>query len=98
MDGVLGPIARRATRRPGGSAGSRLQAANAGIETAGPRVLAAVPGGVYVSALAEFITRTINRFAGLSAAAPALTAMEESVLRWMAHDVCGLPEGSALDF
>lgn len=72
------------------------RAADLAMETAGPRVLAAIPGGgIYTSALAEFFTRTVNRFGGLAAAAPALTAMEESVLRWMAQDVCGLPAGSS---
>ncbi|MEW2296531.1 aminotransferase class V-fold PLP-dependent enzyme [Streptomyces sp. NPDC006743] len=72
------------------------EAAGLAMETAGPRVMAAIPGGgIYVSALAEFFTRTVNRFGGLAAAAPALTAMEESVLRWMAQDVCGLPAGSS---
>jgi aromatic-L-amino-acid decarboxylase len=57
--------------------------------------MAYVPGGgLYTSALAEFYARGINRYGTLSFAAPALTALEESVLRWMAQDVCGLPEGS----
>ncbi|MFI8186903.1 pyridoxal phosphate-dependent decarboxylase family protein [Actinacidiphila glaucinigra] len=65
-------------------------------ETAGPGYLAYVPGGgLYSSALAEFYARGINRYGSLAFAAPALTALEESVLRWMAQEVCGLPQGSA---
>ncbi|MEU6423308.1 aminotransferase class V-fold PLP-dependent enzyme [Streptomyces spiralis] len=30
----------------------------------------------------------------MASVAPALAALEESVIRWMARDVCGLPEGS----
>jgi aromatic-L-amino-acid/L-tryptophan decarboxylase len=64
-------------------------------ETAGPGYLAAVPGGgLYSSALAEFYARGTNRYGSLAFGAPALGALEESVLRWMAQDVCGLPEGS----
>ncbi|MGW2488537.1 pyridoxal phosphate-dependent decarboxylase family protein [Streptomyces sp. NPDC001606] len=71
-------------------------AAESAIETAGPRLMAALPGGgIYSSALAEFFTRALNRYGTLAAAAPALTALEESVLRWMAQDVCGLPQGSS---
>lgn len=70
-------------------------AADCAYETAGPGYLAYVPGGgLYSSALAEFYARGINRYGSLAFAAPALAALEESVLRWMAQDVCGLPEGS----
>jgi aromatic-L-amino-acid/L-tryptophan decarboxylase len=65
------------------------------LETAGPGYLAYVPGGgLYTSALAEFYTRGVNRFGGLAMGAPALAALEESVVRWIASDVCGLPSGS----
>ncbi|MEU5087567.1 pyridoxal-dependent decarboxylase [Streptomyces sp. NPDC021356] len=81
---------------PSGLLDRLSQTAGMAMETAGPRVMAAIPGGgIYTSALAEFFTRTVNRFGGLAAAAPALTAIEESVLRWMARDVCGLPAGSS---
>jgi aromatic-L-amino-acid/L-tryptophan decarboxylase len=71
------------------------QATDHAIETAGPGMLAYVPGGgLYTSALGEFYARAVNRFAGLAATAPALVALEESVLRWIARDVCGLPAGS----
>ncbi|MEU1372386.1 aminotransferase class V-fold PLP-dependent enzyme [Streptomyces triculaminicus] len=71
-------------------------AAESAIESAGPRLMAALPGGgLYSSALAEFFTRALNRYGTLAAAAPALTALEEGVLRWMAQDVCGLPPGSS---
>ena len=66
------------------------------IETGGPGLLAATPGGgLYSSALAEFYTRALNRFGTLAAGAPLLTALEEGVLRWIAEDVCGLPTGSS---
>jgi aromatic-L-amino-acid decarboxylase len=71
-------------------------AVDCAMETAGPGFLAGIPGGgLYVSALAEFYTRAVNRYGTMAATAPALTAIEDSVLRWIAQDVCGLPNGSA---
>ena len=59
-------------------------AAAQAIETAGPAYLGYVPGGgLYVSALAEFLARGANRFTGLAATAPELAAMEYGVLRWL---------------
>ncbi|MEW2397986.1 aminotransferase class V-fold PLP-dependent enzyme [Streptomyces sp. NPDC046862] len=71
------------------------EAADCALETAGPGHLAYIPGsGLYAAALAEFYNRAINRYGGLASVAPALAALEESVIRWMAQEVCGLPEGS----
>src|SRR5580704_4398924 len=59
-------------------------AAGPAIETAGPAYLGYVPGGgLYVSALAEFLARSANRFTGLAATAPELAAMEHGVLHWL---------------
>ena len=61
------------------------------IETAGPGYLAYVGGGgLYTSALAEFVARAFNRYSGFAAFAPALVAMEEGVLRWLGREM-GLP-------
>ncbi|MER5757566.1 aminotransferase class V-fold PLP-dependent enzyme [Streptomyces sp. NPDC002088] len=71
------------------------EAADCALETAGPGHLAYIPGsGLYSAALAEFYNRATNRYGGLASVAPALAALEESVIRWMAGEVCGLPEGS----
>ncbi|MEU4098702.1 aminotransferase class V-fold PLP-dependent enzyme [Streptomyces sp. NPDC026673] len=70
-------------------------AVDCAYETAGPGDMAYIPGGgLYSSAVAEFYTRGVNRYGGLAFGAPAMAALEESVLRWMAQSVCGLPEGS----
>jgi glutamate/tyrosine decarboxylase-like PLP-dependent enzyme len=64
------------------------------VETAGPGYLAYVPGGgLFASALAEFLSRATNRYTGLSALAPDLVAMEDGVLRWLCG-VFGLPAGA----
>ncbi|MFB6672117.1 pyridoxal phosphate-dependent decarboxylase family protein [Streptomyces sp. NPDC056390] len=71
------------------------EAADCALETAGPGHLAYIPGsGLYTAALAEFYNRAVNRYGGLASVAPAFAALEESVIRWMARDVCGLPKGS----
>ncbi|HEX6357814.1 pyridoxal phosphate-dependent decarboxylase family protein [Actinophytocola sp.] len=73
------------------------EAADCALETAGPGHLAYIPGsGLYSAALAEFYNRAVNRYGGLASVAPAFAALEESVIRWMARDVCGLPAGGGL--
>ncbi|GAA1844830.1 pyridoxal phosphate-dependent decarboxylase family protein [Asanoa iriomotensis] len=75
--------------------GKMDRAVDAALETAGPGYFAYIPGGgLYSSALATFYTHVVNRYGSVAATAPALTALEESVLRWIAQDVCGLPAGS----
>ena len=54
--------------------------------TAGPGYLAYIPGGgVYASALADFIATATNRYVGVTAAAPALAQIEETVRRLAVH-------------
>ena len=66
-------------------------AAGKAVETAGPGYLAYIPGGgLYVSALAEFLARSVNRYTGLAGLAPELAAMEQGVLLWLCREF-GLP-------
>ena len=66
-------------------------AAAVAVETAGPRYFGYIPGGgVVSSAVGELIARTLNRFTGLADLAPALVALEDGVLRWLATTF-GLP-------
>lgn len=70
------------------------EAAGFGLETAGGGYFGYIPaGGVFSSAVAEVYTRAVNRFGGMAAFAPALIALEQGVIRWLAT-VCGLPTGS----
>jgi aromatic-L-amino-acid/L-tryptophan decarboxylase len=70
-------------------------AAGHAVETAGPRFAAYVPGGgLYASALAEFVARSLNRFTGAPDIAPELVAMESGVLRWLC-DEFRFPDRSA---
>jgi aromatic-L-amino-acid decarboxylase len=62
--------------------------------TAGPGYLAYIPGGgVYASALADFIATATNRYMGVTAAAPALAQIEETAVGWLC-ELMGLPAGA----
>ncbi|MGZ3144272.1 pyridoxal phosphate-dependent decarboxylase family protein [Lentzea chajnantorensis] len=70
------------------------EAARQSVETAGPRFLAYFPaGGLYSSALAELLAQVTNRYTGVASTAPALVALEHSVIRWFCTEF-GLPAGS----
>jgi aromatic-L-amino-acid/L-tryptophan decarboxylase len=70
------------------------RAAAHAFETAGPGYFAYIPGGgVFAGAAIELLTRVTNRYVGLAGPAPALAALEHSVVRWLAS-VCGLPDGA----
>lgn len=67
------------------------RAAQQSYQSAGPGYLAYVPGGgIFTSALAGFLGTALNRYTGKVTSAPALVAMEQSVLRWMC-DLFGFP-------
>jgi aromatic-L-amino-acid decarboxylase len=68
-------------------------AAGRALETAGPRYFAYFPaGGLYSSALAEYLAQTVNRYTGIAGPAPAFAAIEHSVIRWLC-DLFDLPPG-----
>ncbi len=61
------------------------RAADNDLNTASGSSLQAIPGsGLVSSAAADLIAGVLNRYTGMSAAAPAMVAMEADVLRWMA--------------
>jgi aromatic-L-amino-acid/L-tryptophan decarboxylase len=62
--------------------------------TAGPGYLAYIPGGgVYAAALGALIASATNRYIGVTAPAPALAQIEQSVTEWLCT-LMGLPEGA----
>jgi aromatic-L-amino-acid/L-tryptophan decarboxylase len=81
--------------RPLGELLGRIEAAIAkSYNTAGPGYLAYIPGGgVYASALADFIAAATNRYMGVTAAAPALAQIEETSVAWLCT-LMGLPAGA----
>ncbi|SDM64612.1 pyridoxal phosphate-dependent decarboxylase family protein [Allokutzneria albata] len=71
----------------------RAAAGNA-VETAGPGYLAYFPaGGLVSSALGEFLSLLVNRFAGVGSLAPDLVAMEDSVVQWLCREFA-LPDSA----
>ena len=62
-------------------------ASSASLTTPGPGYLAYIPGGgIQAAAIADLIAGHVNRFTGLSAAAPALARLEHDVLSWLARE------------
>jgi aromatic-L-amino-acid/L-tryptophan decarboxylase len=63
------------------------RAAAKAIETAGPGYLAYIPGGgLFTSAVGEYLAQGLNRYTGISSVAPGLAAIETGVIDWL----CGL--------
>jgi aromatic-L-amino-acid decarboxylase len=64
------------------------------FEYSGPGYLAYIPGGgLYTSALGEFIAQGLNRYVGLWQASPAMVQIEENVTRWLC-DLFSFPTSS----
>jgi aromatic-L-amino-acid decarboxylase len=71
-----------------------LRAAGKGFDTANPGFVGYIPGGgLYASALGDFMACVVNRYTGVATPAPALVQLEAGVLRWLC-DTFGLPAGS----
>ena len=68
-----------------------------GFNTAGPGYLAYIPGGgLFHSAMADFIADAVNRYVGVWLAAPGLVQLEANVIRWFNQMVGFPPEASGL--
>jgi aromatic-L-amino-acid decarboxylase len=100
--GVIGFLGDEAVRRHPRDEGRPLQellhilvrAKDIDLSGASGGGLTAIPGtGLVTSAVADLISGIFNRYTGLSAAAPAMVALESDILRWMA-DLLGLPPGA----
>ena len=62
--------------------------------TAAPGYLAYIPGGgVFPSAVADFIANAVNRYVGVWIAAPGLAQLELNVVRWFC-EIIGYPPSS----
>ncbi|NIR46709.1 MAG: amino acid decarboxylase [Gemmatimonadetes bacterium] len=65
-----------------------------GLNPAAPGHLAYIPGGgIYYSALGDYLAAVTNRYAGVRFAGPGAVEMEDLLLDWMAGLV-GYPEGA----
>ncbi len=67
------------------------QAIPVSYNTAGPGYLAYIPGGgVFSSAVADYIANAVNRYVGVWVAAPGLVQLEVNVVRWFC-EIVGYP-------
>ena len=67
------------------------QAIPKSFNTASPGYLAYIPGGgLFPSAVADFVAAATNRYVGVFAASPALVQLETNVIRWFAS-LAGFP-------
>lgn len=70
------------------------QGAAKAVDYTGPGYMAYIPGGgLYASALADFLVSAINRYVTMSALSPALAQVEWTTVRWLS-DMFGYPEGA----
>jgi glutamate/tyrosine decarboxylase-like PLP-dependent enzyme len=66
-----------------------------GITTASPRFMGYVPGGgLFHSALGDFLADISNKYAGFAPAGPGAVRIENATTAWLARTI-GFPEGSA---
>lgn len=66
-----------------------------GLNPASGGHLAYIPGGgIYYSALADYLADVFNRYAGVFYASPGSVRMENMLLRWM-NDLVGYPENAS---
>lgn len=64
------------------------------FNAASPGYLGFVPGGgLFASAVADFVAAATNRYTGVFAAAPAMLQLEGNVVRWLA-EIVGYGEGA----
>lgn len=66
-----------------------------GIATASPRFMGYVPGGgLFHSAIGDFLADASNKYAGFASAAPGAVRLENATTAWLAR-LIGFPEGAA---
>jgi glutamate/tyrosine decarboxylase-like PLP-dependent enzyme len=66
-----------------------------GITTASPRFMGYVPGGgLFHSAIGDFLAAASNKYAGFASAAPGAVRLENATTAWLAQ-VIGFPESAA---
>ncbi len=71
------------------------QVIETGLNPPSPGYLAYIPGGgLYPSALGDYLAAVTNRYAGVFFASPGAVRMENMLLRWLAKEI-GYPESSA---
>ncbi len=96
-DSLSVPVPETPTEDFAGLLDRVLQATDASLNTAGPGYLAYIPGGGLLAAgVADLISNWLNRYTGLTAAAPALVRLEADVLAWLAGEFGYGPDARGL--
>ncbi|HEX8514091.1 MAG TPA: aminotransferase class I/II-fold pyridoxal phosphate-dependent enzyme [Allosphingosinicella sp.] len=68
---------------------------NPGIATASPRFMGYVPGGgLFYSAIGDFLAAASNKYAGFAPAAPGAVRLENATIAWLARAI-GFPAAAA---
>ena len=102
FEGNPRPAEELARRRPADEPGAldellhlfRESVEDTGVKAASGGHLAYIPGGgLYASALGDFLAAVTNEYAGVRFAGPGAVEMENLLLRWMA-DLVGYPAGA----
>lgn len=66
-----------------------------GVNAASPRFMGYIPGGgLFHSAVADFLAATANKYSGFASAAPGAALLENTTVAWLAQAV-GLPDTAA---
>jgi aromatic-L-amino-acid/L-tryptophan decarboxylase len=74
-----------------------IEAARRSFNTTGPGYMAFIPGGgLFTSALGDFIARVLNRFVNLSSPSTGFAQMEDTVIRWIADEFNYPPSAKGL--
>jgi glutamate/tyrosine decarboxylase-like PLP-dependent enzyme len=96
------PAAELARLRPGEAPAApgellwlfRRSVEDTGLKASSPGHVAYIPGGgLYASALGDYLAAVTNEYAGVRFAGPGAVEMENLLLRWMA-DLAGYPAGA----
>ncbi len=102
FEGDPGPAAELGRRRPTEEPGVldellhlfRVSVEDTGVKAASGGHVAYIPGGgLYASALGDFLAAVTNEYAGVRFAGPGAVEMENLLLRWMAN-LAGYPAGA----
>lgn len=73
------------------------QVFSSGFNISSQRYLAYIPsGGLYASALGDYLAAATNRYAGIQFAAPGVTRLERMLVRWVANEL-GYPNSAQGD-
>jgi aromatic-L-amino-acid decarboxylase len=73
------------------------KAARLSMDDTSPSYMAYIPsGGLFHSAVADFLSTSLNRFVTINEAAPALARIEDECVQWLCRDIANFPNSSTV--